>query len=65
MAERITIKSHTQLDKMRVAGRLVGETLNLLEKLDEPGITTYELNHEAEAFIRKNGVNSRSILAWE
>ncbi len=55
MAERITIKSQTQLDKMRVAGRLVGETLNLLEKLVEPGITTYELNHEAEAFIRKNG----------
>ncbi|MBO4562575.1 MAG: type I methionyl aminopeptidase [Clostridia bacterium] len=55
MAERITIKSHTQLDKMRVAGRLVGETLNHLEKLVEIGVSTYELDREAEAFIRRNG----------
>ena len=40
---------------MRVAGRLVGETLNHLEKLVQVGISTYELDREAEAFIRKNG----------
>ncbi len=55
MSERITIKSQSQLDKMRVAGRLVGETLNYLEGLVKVGITTYELDREAEAFIRKNG----------
>jgi methionyl aminopeptidase len=55
MAERITVKSPSQLDKMRVAGRLVGETLNYLETLIEVGISTYELDREAEAFIRKNG----------
>ena len=55
MSERITIKSPAQLDKMRVAGRLVGETLNYLEGLVQVGISTYELNREAEAFIRKNG----------
>ena len=55
MAERVTIKTASQLEKMRVAGRLVGETLNHLEKLVEVGITTYDLDHEAEAFIRKHG----------
>ncbi|MBQ1893863.1 MAG: type I methionyl aminopeptidase [Clostridia bacterium] len=55
MSERITIKSPSQLEKMRVAGRLVGETLNYLETLVEVGISTYELDKEAEAFIRKHG----------
>ena len=55
MSERITIKSPSQLEKMRVAGRLVGETLNYLETLVEVGISTYDLDKEAEAFIRKHG----------
>lgn len=55
MAERVTIKSPSQLEKMRVAGRLVGETLNYLETLVGVGVSTYELDREAEAFIRKNG----------
>ena len=55
MSERITIKSPSQLEKMRVAGRLVGETLNYLETLVEVGVSTYELDKEAEAFIRKHG----------
>lgn len=55
MAERITVKSQSQLEKMRVAGRLVGETLNFVETLIRPGVSTYELDREAEAFIRKHG----------
>ena len=55
MSERITIKSPSQLEKMRIAGRLVGETLNYLETLVEVGISTYDLDKEAEAFIRKHG----------
>ena len=55
MSERITIKSPSQLDKMRKAGRLVGETLNFLEGLVQVGISTWELDREAEAFIRRNG----------
>ena len=55
MSERITIKSPLQLDKMRKAGRLVGETLNFLEGLVQVGISTWELDREAEAFIRRNG----------
>ncbi|MBO6061295.1 MAG: type I methionyl aminopeptidase [Clostridia bacterium] len=55
MSERITVKSPSQLEKMRVAGRLVGETLNFVETLIRPGVSTYELDREAEAFIRKRG----------
>ncbi len=55
MADKITVKSPSQLDKMRVAGRLVGETLNYLGSLVEVGVSTYELDREAEAFIRKHG----------
>lgn len=55
MIERVTIKSPSQLEKMRAAGRLVGETLNYIESLVEVGVSTYELDREAEAFIRKHG----------
>lgn len=40
---------------MRAAGRLVGETLNYIENLVGVGVSTYELDREAEAFIRKHG----------
>ena len=55
MAERITVKSPSQIEKMRVAGRLVGETLNFVGSMIAPGVSTYELDREAEAFIRKHG----------
>ena len=55
MIERVTIKSPSQLDKMRAAGRLVGETLNYVETLVGPGVSTYELDREAEAYIRSHG----------
>jgi len=40
---------------MREAGRIVAETLALLEKAVEPGITTQELNDLAEKFILSRG----------
>ena len=55
MSERVTVKSPSQIEKMRVAGRLVGETLNYIETLVAVGVSTYELDREAEAFIRKHG----------
>ena len=55
MSERITIKSPSQLDKMRAAGRLVGETLNYIESLVRVGVSTWELDREAEMFIRSHG----------
>lgn len=51
----ITIKKESHIDAMRVAGRITGETLNILEKNIKPGITTGELDKIAEDFIRSQG----------
>jgi methionyl aminopeptidase len=51
----IEIKTPGQIAKMRVAGRLVGETLALLRDAVRPGITTGELDALAERNIRAAG----------
>jgi methionyl aminopeptidase len=48
----LQIKSREQIDLMRVAGRLVGETLDLLRDAVRPGVTTGELDRLAEQNIR-------------
>ncbi|WP_026886663.1 type I methionyl aminopeptidase [Clostridium beijerinckii] len=51
----ITIKNHDEIAIMRRAGRIVGETLLLLEKEVKPGVTTANLDRIAEEFITKHG----------
>ncbi len=51
----VPIKTAEQLDKMRRAGRIVAETLQLLRSLVKPGVSTAELDRVAEAFIRGQG----------
>ena len=51
----ILIKNDLEISLMRKAGKIVGETLNLLERNIKPGITTAELNRIAEEFITKQG----------
>jgi methionyl aminopeptidase len=51
----IEIKSRDQIDKMRVAGLLVGQTLELLRSAVRPGVTTGELDKLAEDNIRSQG----------
>lgn len=51
----ILIKNDLEIAIMRKVGRIVGETLNLLEKNIRPGITTIELDRIAEEFITKQG----------
>jgi methionyl aminopeptidase len=51
----IEIKTPEQIDLMRVAGRLVGETLELLRAAVRPGVTTQELDTLAETNIRDHG----------
>ncbi|MNW32382.1 Methionine aminopeptidase 1 [compost metagenome] len=48
----IICKSETELGFMREAGRIVAETHRLMAKSIEPGITTGELDHIADKFIR-------------
>jgi methionyl aminopeptidase len=50
----ITIKSPREIDVMARAGRIVGETLALLRGLVRPGISTEDLDAEAERFIRSH-----------
>lgn len=50
----ITIKSGRELETMARAGRIVHETLALMHKIVRPGITTEDLDREAERFIRSH-----------
>ncbi|ADZ22153.1 methionyl aminopeptidase [Clostridium acetobutylicum] len=49
----IIIKNDTEIEYMRQAGKIVGETLNMLEKAAKPGVTTADLDRLAEDFIKK------------
>jgi len=51
----IELKSPEQIDRMRVAGLLVGETLELLRSSVRAGISTAELDAIAEDNIRSHG----------
>jgi methionyl aminopeptidase len=51
----IEIKTPEQVDKMRAAGLVVGETLELLRGSVRAGMTTAELDAVAEENIRANG----------
>ncbi len=51
----VEIKTPDQISKMRVAGLLVGETLELLRTSVRAGVTTGELDRIAEEHIRSGG----------
>ena len=55
MRKLITVKTEKELRLMREAGRIVALTLQALEKVIEPGITTLELDKIAEETIKKLG----------
>ncbi len=51
----IVVKTRAQIDKMRQAGRLVAQTLDLMERLAKPGVRTIDLDAAAEEFILSHG----------
>ena len=51
----IHIRSTKEIDIMRRAGKVVKDTLCMLEEYIKPGIETIELDRLAEAFIRSQG----------
>ncbi len=51
----ITIKSEHEIELMRKAGEIVGNTHHYLKQFLKPGITTKELNDLAEEFILNSG----------
>jgi methionyl aminopeptidase len=50
----ITLKSPRELDTMRRAGRIVHDTLARMAEILAPGMTTADLDDEAERFIRSH-----------
>ena len=51
----ISIKTADEIKKMRTAGQLTKQVLDLLETKVAPGITTLELDKTANAYITENG----------
>ena len=51
----ITYRSQQEIDKLRQSSALVARTVQYLEPMLEPGVTTAELDRAAEAFIRQHG----------
>ncbi|MEG2116225.1 MAG: type I methionyl aminopeptidase [Clostridia bacterium] len=51
----VILKSASDIEKMRKAGKVVGDTLKLLEDSVKIGMSTKELNDIAEKYIRKCG----------
>ncbi|MBM3463946.1 MAG: type I methionyl aminopeptidase [Armatimonadetes bacterium] len=51
----IEYKSDNEVQLMRESGRITGQTLDLLARTVQPGMTTGELDRLAEDFIRKQG----------
>lgn len=47
----ITIKTAEQIEKMRIAGRLAAEVLEMIEPHVQPGITTNEINQICHDYI--------------
>ncbi len=51
----VVIKSASEIDKMRRAGKVVREVLELVRSLAKPGVTTMDLENAAEQRIRHLG----------
>ena len=51
----ITIKTKEEIELMRKSGRLAAETLNYLEKLLKPGMSTLEVNNICHDYILSHG----------
>lgn len=51
----VPIKTEKEIELMRESGRIAAETLNMIEKHIEPGITTIELNRLCHEFILSKG----------
>lgn len=60
-SETIELLSSRELDKMRTAGRLAAELLCHLEPLVKPGVSTLELNDEAERWTKAHGAKSAPL----
>jgi methionyl aminopeptidase len=61
-SETIVLLSNRELDKMRKAGRLAAELLHHLESMVKPGVSTLQLNDEAERWTQAHGAKARLLI---
>ncbi len=61
MGESITLLSKREIEKMRRAGQLASQLLDHLAPLVKPGISTLELNDEAERWTQEKGATSAPL----
>ncbi|WP_118166915.1 type I methionyl aminopeptidase [Nostoc sphaeroides] len=59
--EIIVILSQREIEKMRQAGRLAAKLLQHLEPFVKPGVSTLELNDEAERWTQAHGAKSAPL----
>lgn len=60
-SDTITLLSNREIEKMRSAGRLAAALLDHLETMIKPGVTTLELNDEAERWTQAHGATSAPL----
>lgn len=59
--EVITLLSSREIEKMRRAGKLAAQLLNHLEAFVKPGVSTLQLNDEAERWTQAHGAKSAPL----
>ncbi|HAJ59362.1 MAG TPA: type I methionyl aminopeptidase [Cyanobacteria bacterium UBA8543] len=59
--ETIVLLSSREIEKMRRAGRLAAELLHHLEPMVKPGVSTLDLNDEAERWTQAHGAKSAPL----
>ena len=60
-SETITLLSSREIEKMRQAGHLAAQLLDYLAPLVQPGVSTLELNDEAERWTQERGAISAPL----
>ncbi len=51
----IILKSHQEIEKMRISNKIVAEALTEVKKKVKPGVTTLELDKFVEGYLRERG----------
>lgn len=59
--ETITLLSSREIEKMRQVGKLAAQLLEHLGKMVKPGISTHELDQEAEKWTQAHGAKSAPL----
>lgn len=60
-SERITLLSTREIEKMRRAGRLAAQLLDHLSSMVQSGVSTLEINDEAERWTKAHGAKSAPL----